>query len=74
MDAMILDDIEIPEYVNRGLANKLPFWATDAERSEVDRLDTAHVALMAKRGATVNNGLKQRKFEFGVLRKAGSHG
>jgi hypothetical protein len=63
MDAMILDDIEIPEYVNRGLANKLPFWATDVERAEVDRLDTAHVALMAKRGATVNNGFDSNRPE-----------
>jgi hypothetical protein len=59
MDGMI--NIEIPEYVNRGLAKNLPFWATDAERAEVDRLDTAHVALMAKRGATVNNGFDSNR-------------
>jgi hypothetical protein len=63
MDGMILDDIEIPEYVNRGLAKKLPFWATPEEIAEVDRLDTAHVALMAKRGATVNNGFDSNRPE-----------
>jgi RecA-family ATPase len=37
-------------------SSRLPSWATDAERAEVERLDVARKVLMAERGATANNG------------------
>jgi hypothetical protein len=47
---------EFEEYTRRGRAAKLPSWASDAERAEVDRLDCLDVKLMGERGATIDNG------------------